>query len=72
MGKSWRDQVNRGLNTKKAKKMKTSQCTVCNKKTYQEDCICVLCRNYITRMYEELVVLLTIDKKNKMRKVSLR
>ena len=72
MGKSWKDQINRGLNTKRVKKMKTSQCTVCNNETYQEDCICVLCKSYITRMYEELVVLLTIDKNNKIRKVSMR
>jgi len=48
MGQLWKDQRNRGLNTKRVKKMKTSQCTVCNNETYQEDCS-VFCAETISR-----------------------
>ncbi len=73
MGKSWRSLPNRGLNVSiKEEKMKVTHCSVCNNKTYQEDCVCVLCRNYITRMHEELIALLTIDKNRKIRAVKVR
>jgi hypothetical protein len=72
MGKSWRGLPNRGLNNKKEIKMKSSKCTVCAKQTYQPDRICVLCRNYITRMYEELIALITIDRKQKAGKIRIR
>ena len=71
MGQSWKDQPNRGLNTKRVKKMKTTRCTVCNNETYQKDCICVLCKSYITKTYKELIDLLTVDKKCKLRRASI-
>jgi hypothetical protein len=62
----------RGLKNGKVTRMRAARCTVCNNETYQQDCICVLCRNYITRMHEELVALLAVDKKRKMRKIRMR
>jgi hypothetical protein len=72
MGNSWKSLPDRGLKNGKVTRMRTARCTVCNNETYQEDCICVLCRNYITRMHEELVALLAIDKKRKIRKMRIK
>lgn len=71
MGMSWRDLPGRGLNNKKKKKMKTTRCSDCKNETYQKDSICVLCKSYVTRTYNELIVLLSVDKKRKLRKVSI-
>ncbi len=71
MGMSWRDLPGRGLNKKTEKKMKTTRCSVCKNQTYQKDSICVLCKSYVTRTYNELIVLLSVDKKRKLRKVSI-
>lgn len=67
MGNSWKSLPARGLKNGKAIRMRSTKCTVCGNETYQEDRICVLCRNYITRMHEELLALLATDKRRKMR-----
>jgi hypothetical protein len=72
MGNSWKSLPDRGLKNGKVTRMRAARCTVCSNETYQEDCICVLCRNYITRMHEELVALLAIDKKRKIRKMRIK
>jgi len=72
MGNSWKSLPARGLKNDRMTRMRSMKCTVCSNETYQEDCICVLCRNYITRMHEELLALLAIDKRRKMRKMRLK
>jgi hypothetical protein len=72
MGNSWKSLPARGLKKGKATKMRPTKCTVCGNETYQEDCICVLCRNYITRMHEELLTLLAVDnRRKKIRKIRI-
>jgi hypothetical protein len=72
MGKSWRSLPNRGLNSsKKETKMKSTQCRICDNRTYQEDRICVLCRNFITRMHQELIALMAVDRKRKIKGIRI-
>jgi hypothetical protein len=71
MSVSWRYLPGRGLNKKREKKMKTTRCTVCKNETYQKDGICVLCRSYVTKTYNELIDLLTVDKKCKLRRANI-
>ena len=68
MGNSWKGPAARRSKNGKETRMRPMMCTVCGNETYQEDGICVLCRNYITRMHEELVALLALDKGGKMSK----
>lgn len=72
MEKPCRNLPNRGLNTGKKAGMRSKKCTVCNNDTYQQDCICVVCRSCMTRMHEELIALLAIDKKRGMGKMRIR
>jgi hypothetical protein len=73
MGKSWRSLPNRGLNVaKKEEKTKITQFGVCNNKTYQVDCICVLCRNHTTKMHKEWIALMSIQRKGKKKTLGTR
>ena len=71
MANSWKSLPSRGLKNGRGTKLRSAKCTVCSNETYQEDCVCVLCRNYITRMHEELLALLAIDKRRKIRKMKI-
>ena len=50
-------------NKKKYRSTKLVKCTVCGNDTYQEDSICVLCKNNITHMYSELIDLVMESKR---------
>lgn len=43
--------------------MKAKTCTQCDKKTFQKDGICALCKIGLTQMYDELIDLLKKDNK---------
>lgn len=52
--------------------LKSTKCIKCGNGTYEKDSICVLCRKYIPRMYEELIDLLTEDNKRNLKKIKIR
>jgi len=51
---------------------KPTKCIQCGNETYQDDGICILCKNNITGIYEELIESLTKGKKRKPRKRKIR
>jgi hypothetical protein len=59
----------KGMNKRTKARIKAVKCMFCNNETYQDDHICVLCRNYITRTHEELISLLVMDKRKRHKEI---